>query len=65
MNEDDIRILVKENKIMTLKELFNEDAKARKELASMTFEEKIKALIILQEIAHSWGGKKDVIIWQG
>jgi len=64
MSEDEIRILVKENKIITLKELFSADTEARKEMASMTFEEKIKALIILQEIAHSWGGKKDVIIWQ-
>jgi len=64
MNEDDIRILFNENKIMTLKELFSADTKVRKEMASMAFEEKIKALIVLQEIAHSWGGKKDVIIWQ-
>jgi hypothetical protein len=33
-------------------------------MARLSFEEKIKALITLQEIAFHWGGKKDVIIWQ-
>ena len=58
------KILIKSNKIITLKEFYLEELRARKEMASLSFEEKIKALITLQEIAYYWGGKKDVIIWQ-
>jgi hypothetical protein len=58
------KILIKGNRIITLKEFYGEELRARKEMVSISFEEKIKALITLQEIAFHWGGKKDVIIWQ-
>jgi hypothetical protein len=32
--------------------------------AKLPFGEKIAALVKLQEIASSWGGKKDVIVWR-
>jgi len=64
MNEGKIRILGKDNKIITLRELFEGKQKTRKKQAKLPFEEKIKALIELQKIAYSWGKKKDVIIWQ-
>jgi hypothetical protein len=51
------------DKIITRRKLFEEKEKFRKIQASMPFEEKIKALIDLQKIAYSWGGKKDIIIW--
>ena len=62
--DDNPKILTKGNRIITLKEFYREELRARKEMASISFEEKIKALITLQEIAFHWGGKKDVIIWQ-
>jgi hypothetical protein len=31
-------------------------------MAKLSFEEKIKSLIVLQEIARHWGGKEDVIL---
>jgi hypothetical protein len=62
--DDNPKILTKGNRIITLKEFYREELVARKEMARMSFEEKIKALIALQEIAFHWGGKKDVIIWK-
>ncbi len=64
MENEEIRILTKGNKIITLKELFEGKDLTRKEMAKLPFEEKIKHLIGLQEIAYSWGGKKDVIVWK-
>lgn len=52
------------DKTITLKELFEGKQRLRKEQAKLPFEEKIKALINLQKIAHSWGGKEDVTIWK-
>jgi len=64
MNEEEIKIFTKDNKVITLKELFERKEEARKQLASLPFEEKIKILISLQELACSWGEKQDVIIWR-
>jgi len=64
MNEDNIKILIKGNRIISLKELFSEEIEARKEMANLSFEEKIKILVDLQKLAYTWGGKKDVIIWR-
>ena len=52
------------DKTITPKELFEGKQRLRKEQAKLSFEEKIKALINLQKIAHSWGEKKDVTIWK-
>lgn len=51
------------NRITSLKKLFAEKEKFRKEQAGLPFEEKINALIDLQRIAHNWGNKKNVIVW--
>lgn len=60
--EDNQKIVIGD-KVITRRELFEEKAKFRQVQASISFEEKIKALIDLQKIAYSWGQKKDVIIW--
>lgn len=64
MEEDKIKIVTKGNKVITLKELFEQKERFRKQQANLSFEEKIKALIILQRIAYSWGKKRDVIVWK-
>ncbi|MEW6618234.1 MAG: hypothetical protein AB1422_02595 [bacterium] len=51
-------------RILTRKELFEEKGKFRKERAKLPFNEKIKALSQLQELAYSWGNKKDIIVWK-
>jgi len=52
------------NKIITREELFEKKERFRKEQAKLSFEGKIEALVSLQEIAYSWGEKKDVIVWK-
>jgi hypothetical protein len=64
MNENEIKILTRDNRIITLQEFFEEDEKTHKEQAKLSFEEKIRILRFLQKIAYSWGNKKDVIIWR-
>lgn len=64
MNEQ-LKIVAQNKRITTLKELFEGKNKARKLMAGLPFEEKIKILISLQEVAYNWGGKKDVLIWKG
>lgn len=59
-----MKILTDGDKIITLEELFRGKEKARKVMARLPFEKKIKALISLQEIAHKWAGKKDVMVWR-
>jgi len=63
MDKDKIRIVTKDNEIISLKELFERKKIARKEMAKLPFEEKIGMLIDLQRLAYSWGGRKDVIVW--
>jgi len=60
----EVKIKREDGKVVTLEELFDGKKKARKELAKLPFEEKIKILVELQKIAYSWGNKKDVIIWK-
>lgn len=52
------------NKIMTRAEFFTRKEGFRRLQTGISFEEKIKALIQLQEIALKWAKKKDVIIWR-
>jgi hypothetical protein len=61
---EEIKILTKDNKIITLRELFEGKQATRREIARLPFEEKIKALVDLQKLAYSWGGKKDVVVWK-
>ncbi len=64
MSSKKIRIIGKENKIITLKELFKGKEETRKQMATLPFEEKIKMLVSLQEIAYGWGDKKDIVVWK-
>lgn len=64
MKDEQIKILVPNNRIITLKDLFEKKETARKQMSKLGYEEKIKILIDLQKIAYSWGKQKDVIIWQ-
>lgn len=63
MNEDRVKIVTKDNEIISLKELYERKKIARKEMAKLSFEEKIGMLIDLQRLAYNWGGRKDVIVW--
>ena len=51
------------DRILTRQELFKEEEDFRKKRARLSFEEKIKILVDLQKLAHSWGKRKDIIIW--
>ncbi len=64
MKPDNVKILTRDNEIVTVREFFKRESEARKRLAQLPFEEKIKALIYLQTLAKTWGGKKDVIVWK-
>lgn len=64
MKEEEIKIIIRDGKIITLKDLFEGKQKTRKKMANLPFEKKINMLISLQEIARSWGGMKDVLIWR-
>jgi len=65
MNPEDIRIVVRDGKEVWLSDFFKEERTGRLEMAHLSFEEKVKNLIALQELARNWGGKKDVIVWPG
>ncbi len=64
MKDEEIKIIIRDGKIITLKDLFKGKQKTRKKMASLPFEKKINMLISLQETARSWGGMKDVFIWR-
>jgi hypothetical protein len=50
---EDITIMTKDNRIITRKELFEKKELFHKQLAQIPFEQKIRILIRLQEIADS------------
>lgn len=50
---EDIKILMKENTKMTRNELFEKKELFHKQLAKIPFEQKIRMVVCLQEIAHS------------
>jgi hypothetical protein len=64
MREEEIKIIIKDGKTITLKDLFEGKQKARKKMADLPFEKKINMLISLQETARNWGRMKDVIVWR-
>ena len=64
MNDEEIKIIIRNGKTITLKDLFRGKKESRKKMANLPFEKKINMLISLQETAHSWGGMKDVFIWR-
>jgi len=64
MNEDKTKILTADKKVVTFEEFFAGDRETHKQQAKLPFEEKIRILITLQNLAVNWGGKKDVIVWK-
>lgn len=58
-----LKIKIRDGRILTLKEVYEEHEKTHAEQASLPFEEKIKILVDLQRLASSWGKKADVIVW--
>jgi len=61
--EEEPRILIGD-KVVSRRDLFQEEERARKERGKLSFEEKIRILVRLQELAHNWGRRKDAIIWK-
>lgn len=61
--DKEVKILLPDNRIITLKEFFDEMERTHKEQAKLSYEEKVKILVQLQEIARDWG-KKDVLVWK-
>jgi len=64
MKDKDIKIIVKSGKILTLEQFYRGHQQTHRVQARLPFEEKIMTLVSLQELARSWGGKKDVIVWR-
>lgn len=64
MTKDTMRIVTRDNKVITLHEFFEGDRETRKEQAKLPFEEKIRILVTLQKLAVEWGGKRDVMVWE-
>lgn len=63
-NDSDLRIMTRDGKILTLREMYEEHEKTHAEQAELPFEEKIKVLVDLQRLASSWGKQADVIVWK-
>jgi hypothetical protein len=63
MSDDTIKIVMRDNAVMTLREFFDGERETRKEQAKLPFEEKVRILVTLQKLAVEWGGKKNVIVW--
>ncbi|RLG55635.1 MAG: hypothetical protein DRN95_07645 [Candidatus Hydrothermarchaeota archaeon] len=59
----DQKILIGE-RVLTREELFREAEEFRKERARFSLEEKIRILVEMQKLAQSFGGKRDVIVWE-
>ena len=58
------KIFINENKIITRKDLFERKEQFHKEQAKLPFEEKIKILVKMHEIAKSIkGDSKNIMIW--
>lgn len=63
MNEKPLRILLGDNRIVTMDEFFAGGERSHRQQAGLPFEEKIRILITLQKLAFGWGGRKDVLVW--
>ncbi len=63
MSDDTVKIVMRDNAVMTLRELFESERETRKEQAKLPFEEKVRILVTLQRLAVEWGRKTDVIVW--
>lgn len=51
--DEGTKIIIKDNRRITRKELFEKKELFHKQLAKIPFEQKIRMLVCLQEIAHS------------
>lgn len=62
----DIKIIMKGNRIITRRDLFEKKEEFHREQAKLPFEEKIKILVQLQKIANSIqiSSKKKQRIWE-
>ncbi len=60
--DNEPKIVIGEN-VFTREDLFRQDEEAHRRQANLPFEEKIRILVMLQEIARQWG-HRDVIIWK-
>lgn len=56
--DEKMKITSRDNKIITRRELFEKKEAFHKQLAKMPFEQKIRMLLRLQQIADSIGRKK-------
>ncbi|MEW6409986.1 MAG: hypothetical protein AB1488_07730 [Nitrospirota bacterium] len=63
MSEEDIKIIIGEDRMTTRGRVFEGKAHFHKEQARLPFEEKIKILVKLQELASGIKGK-DRTIWK-
>ena len=61
---DKAKIIIHNGRVVTLKGLFKGKEKSRRIMAALPFEEKIKMLVSLQELAYAWGQKKDIMVWK-
>jgi len=61
--DEEVKIVISKDKIITKKELFENKTVFHKEQADLPFEEKIKILVKLQEIA-SRIKENDKIVWK-
>lgn len=55
------KIVMKDNKIITKKRIFEEKAQFHKEQAKISFEEKIKILVELQKISNKIKGENRIV----
>lgn len=64
--DEDIKIIMKNGKVVTRSDLFKKKEDFHKEQAKLPFEEKIKILVNLQKIANSIkrSKKKQEMIWK-
>lgn len=64
--DEDIKIIMKNGKVVTRSGLFKKKEDFHKEQAKLPFEEKIKILVNLQKIANSIKGSKEKqeMIWK-
>lgn len=64
VKSDKIKIFIRNGRVITRKQLFENKDKFHKEQANLPFEEKISILIKLQEIAfHIKSDSEKIIVW--
>lgn len=64
MNDNDLKIITHDNRIIILNELYKEHELSHREQAKLPYQEKVRIVVELQKIARVRGGKKDVFVWK-